>query len=115
MLLAMHPGQNHDLYQLTHPDWHGLTFADLFFPLFLFAIGVSLTLSSRSADLSHVLKRAAKLLVIGIALATPKHERFALTGFPQPTAVAYLLAWALLRPPRPRPPPPPAATRTSVA
>src|SRR3546814_15509864 len=76
MLLAMHPGQNHDLYQLTHPDWHGLTFADLFFPLFLFAIGVSLTLSSRSADLSHVLKRAAKLLVIGIALATLKHERF---------------------------------------
>src|SRR3546814_2729346 len=94
-------------YELLISDWSSdvcssdlLTFADLFFPLFLFAIGVSLTLSSRSADLSHVLKRAAKLLVIGIALATLKHERFALTGVLQHIAVAYVLAWAILRAPR---------------
>src|SRR3546814_4470114 len=52
------------------------------------------------SDLSHVLKRAAKLLVIGIALATLKHERFALTGVLQHIAVAYVLAWAILRAPR---------------
>jgi predicted acyltransferase len=101
MLLAMHPGPNeHDLYQLQHPDWHGLTFADLFFPLFLFAVGVSMTLSPRAADLSHVLRRAAILAVLGIALASLKHERFALTGVLQHIAGAYLLAVAILRAPR---------------
>jgi predicted acyltransferase len=101
MLLAMHPGPNqHDLYHLRHPDWHGLTFADLFFPLFLFAIGVSMTLSPRSAELRHVLRRAAVLMVLGIGLATLKHERFALTGVLQHIAGAYLLAFAILRAPR---------------
>src|SRR3546814_16926985 len=52
------------------------------------------------SDLSLVLKRAAKRLVIGIALATLKHERFALTGVLQHIAVAYVLAWAILRAPR---------------
>src|SRR3546814_10469078 len=52
------------------------------------------------SDLSLVLKRAAKRLVIGIALATLKYERFALTGVLQHIAVAYVLAWAILRAPR---------------
>lgn len=101
MLLAMHPGPNqHDPYQLTHPDWHGLTFADLFFPLFLFAIGVSMTLSPRAADAGHVLRRTAKLFVLGVALASLKHERFALTGVLQHIAVANVLAFAVLQVPR---------------
>jgi predicted acyltransferase len=101
MLLAMHPGsERYDLAPLQHPAWHGLSFADLFFPLFLFAIGVSMTLSPRSADLPHVLRRAALLLLLGIALASLKHEQLMVTGVLQHIAGAYLLAFAILRTPR---------------
>jgi predicted acyltransferase len=101
MLLAMHPGSNrYDLAQLQHPTWHGLSFADLFFPLFLFAIGVSMTLSARATDLPYVLRRAGLLFVLGIALASLKHEGFVLTGVLQHIAGAYLLAFAILRAPR---------------
>ena len=101
MLVVMNPGPAGELPdQLHHPDWHGLTFADLFFPLFLFAVGVAMTLSPRGADARHVLFRAGVLLVIGIALGSLKHERLALTGVLQHIAGAYVVAFAVLRAPR---------------
>jgi predicted acyltransferase len=101
MLIAMHPGPGqHDPAQLRHPEWHGLTFVDLFFPLFLFVVGISMTLSPRADDVRHVLRRAAILVVLGIGLASLKHERFGLTGVLQHIAGAYLLAFAVLRAPR---------------
>lgn len=101
MLLALHPGPNqYDPMQLRHPSWHGLTFADLFFPLFLFAIGTSMTLSARAADLRHVLRRAGLLLLLGVALSSLKYEQLFVTGVLQHIAGAYLVAYAILRAPR---------------
>ncbi|HEX6417091.1 MAG TPA: heparan-alpha-glucosaminide N-acetyltransferase domain-containing protein [Acidimicrobiales bacterium] len=101
MLVVMNPGPAGELPdQLHHPPWHGLTFADLFFPLFLFAVGVSMTLSRRGLDPRHALYRAGVLFVLGVALASLKHERLALTGVLQHIAGSYLLALAVLRLPR---------------
>jgi len=101
MLVVMNPGPAGELPdQLHHPPWHGLTFADLFFPLFLFAVGVSMTLSRRGLDVRHALYRAGVLFVLGVALASLKHERLALTGVLQHIAGSYLLALAVLRLPR---------------
>ncbi|HZK52248.1 MAG TPA: hypothetical protein VFD47_11875, partial [Actinomycetota bacterium] len=44
MLMAGNPFMREDLpVQLKHPEWHGLRFADLFFPLFLFVVGIAMT------------------------------------------------------------------------
>jgi predicted acyltransferase len=101
MLVVMNPGPASDLpAQLHHPEWHGLTFADLFFPLFLFAAGVGMTLSSRGPDVRHALRRAAVLLALGIALASLDHQHVARTGVLQHIAVSYLVAFLVLRLPR---------------
>jgi predicted acyltransferase len=101
MLVVMNPGPTAYMpAQLHHPDWAGLTFADLFFPLFLVCIGVSMTLSARGLDARHVLYRAGVLLVLGIALNSLKHETFAKTGVLQHIAVSYVVAFLILRLPR---------------
>jgi predicted acyltransferase len=101
MLVVMNPGPASELPgQLHHPEWHGLTFTDLFFPLFLFAVGLAMTFSSRGQSVRHVLYRAAVLLVLGIALASLKHETFGATGVLQHIAGAYLVAFLVLRLPR---------------
>jgi len=100
MLLAMHPGPQHDPAQLEHPAWHGLRFVDLFFPLFLFAIGVSMAFSTRANQVRPVLRRAAVLAGLGIALASLKYEKLTLTGVLQHIAGAYVVAFAVLRAPR---------------
>jgi len=101
MLAAGNPFQReHMLEQLRHPQWHGLTFADLFFPLFLFTMGVSMMLSRRAGSPRLVLRRVMLLMAIGIALSSLKHERLFVTGVLQHIAGAYLLAWLVLRAPR---------------
>lgn len=101
MLLVMNPGPTGDLPgQLRHAGWHGLTIADLAFPLFLFAVGASMTLSSRGLDTGHVLTRTAALAVLGVALATHKHQSPTATGVLQHIAGAYLLAFIVMRAPR---------------
>lgn len=101
LLVAMHPGPRDGLpYQLTHPEWHGITFIDLFFPAFLFAVGASIPFSTRTDRAGAVLGRAAKLALIGIALGTIEHRELWLPGVLQHIAIAYLLAWLVLRLPR---------------
>lgn len=101
MLLSMNLAPPADRpAQLGHPDWHGLTFADLFFPLFLFVVGVSMSLSKRSLATGHVLWRTTILLTLGVLLATLRYEELVLPGVLQHIAVAYLLAAAVLRTPR---------------
>ena len=100
MLVAMNPGPTGRPDQLRHPTWEGLTFVDLFFPLFLFAIGVSMTLSRRGLDARHVVRRAAVLFALGIALSSLRHEGLWVTGVLQHIAVSYLVAFAVLRAPR---------------
>jgi predicted acyltransferase len=60
--------------QLEHTAWHGFTFYDLIFPLFLFLAGVSVPIAlekrmargeSKAVLGRHVLARTAKLLVFG--------------------------------------------------
>lgn len=101
MLLAGNPlPREHISDQLNHPEWHGLTFADLFFPLFLFAMGVAMTLSRRANSGSTVLRRVVLLVVIGILLTSHKHGRLVIFGVLQHIAGAYLLAWFVLKAPR---------------
>jgi predicted acyltransferase len=101
MLLAGNPFPREDLLvQLRHPDWHGLRFADLFFPLFLFAMGVSMTLSRHVGSPQRALRRVSVLAVLGVALSSLKHGRLAITGVLQHIAGAYLLAWVVLKGPR---------------
>lgn len=101
MLVVMNPGPTSAFPdQLRHPDWHGLSFIDLFFPLFLFAVGVSMTLSRRGLDGRNVLRRGAVLFALGVALATLRHEGFWPAGVLQHIAGAYVLAYAVLRAPR---------------
>lgn len=63
--------------QLVHAAWNGLTLADLVFPLFLFAAGVSMALSVARHSAEHpgsrvwlrVGRRTLLLVLIGLALA----------------------------------------------
>ena len=49
MLLVNNPGDwGHVFAPLRHADWHGFTPTDLIFPLFLFVVGVSISLGPRS-------------------------------------------------------------------
>lgn len=101
MLVVMNPGPTDDLPdQLHHPDWHGFTLADTALPLFLFASGLSMTLSRPTLDTRQVLRRVGLLLSFGVALATLKHQTLTFNGVLQHLAGAYLLAWAVLRLPR---------------
>ncbi|MEO6715382.1 MAG: heparan-alpha-glucosaminide N-acetyltransferase domain-containing protein [Mycobacteriales bacterium] len=87
--------------ELAHSDWHGLTIADLVFPLFLFVVGVAVPLAKTPASLRSVLRRSALLFVIGSLLVSAKHAHFGpSTGVLQHIAGAYLLCWLLLRLPR---------------
>jgi predicted acyltransferase len=101
MLLAGSPFMREDLpIQLKHPPWHGLRFADLFFPLFLFVVGIAMTLSRRTGQPRLVLKRVVLLAFLGVVLTSLKHQRLAIPGVLQHIAGSYLLAWLVLRSPR---------------
>jgi predicted acyltransferase len=101
MLVAMNPGPVGAFPDwLRHPRWEGLSFIDLFFPLFLFVVGVSMTLSRRAVNAGHVLRRAVVLFALGVALGSLKHQQFWVTGVLQHIAGAYVLAYAVLRAPR---------------
>lgn len=101
LLLAGNPFlREHLPVQLKHPVWHGLRFADLFFPLFLFVVGVAMTLSRRAGTPRLVLRRVGLLLVVGIAISSLKHAEFHVTGVLQHIAGSYLVAWLVLRAPR---------------
>lgn len=50
----------------AHAAWNGLTLADLAFPGFVFAMGMSAGVSKKSADLKKIFSRTAILFLIGI-------------------------------------------------
>jgi predicted acyltransferase len=101
LLAAMHPGPREAFpYHFRHPEWHGLAFIDLFFPVFLFAVGASIPFSSRGERAAAVAWRAAKLFLVGVALGLATELELGLSGVLQHIAVAYLLAWWVLRLPR---------------
>lgn len=87
-------------YHLDHPEWHGLTFADTFFPVFLFAMGAAMEFSSRAQRVPSVLRRVVLLFALGVGLSWLRNGEPNVTGVLQKIAVAYLLAWLVLRLPR---------------
>ena len=103
MLVALHPGPRGGLpYQLTHAEWHGVTFVDTFFPLFLFAVGAAMPFSSRASAWRAVARRIVLLVVIGMVLVAAKHAAFPRGGggVLQHIAISYLGARLILEAPR---------------
>ncbi|MFP5320239.1 MAG: heparan-alpha-glucosaminide N-acetyltransferase domain-containing protein [Acidimicrobiia bacterium] len=101
LLTAMHPGPRGAFpAQYQHPEWHGLSFIDLFFPVFLFAVGASIPFSSRGERAGAVAWRAAKLFLIGVALVSVTNGELRPAGVLQHIAIAYLVAWLVLQLPR---------------
>jgi predicted acyltransferase len=91
---------------LQHSAWNGLTVADTVFPMFLFALGASLALASRTTSVRHAALRSLKLAALGALLAALWRWQLPRPAFgvlPH-IAAASLLASLLLRwPPRRQP------------
>jgi predicted acyltransferase len=108
MILVVGQGSwEHHYSQLGHADWYGWTLADMVFPLFLFAVGVAIVLSS-SSQLARgsskrglalkILRRSAVILVLGLALnAFPTFDlpHLRIPGILQRIALCYAIAGLL--------------------
>jgi len=104
MILVNNPGNDFSYAPLNHAQWNGWTPTDLIFPFFLFIVGVSLTLSfrsrlarggSRTALLSHSLRRSVVIFLIGLFLNGFPYFQVAtwrVAGVLQRIAIAYLAA-----------------------
>jgi predicted acyltransferase len=79
MVIVNTPGDwSHVYAPLLHADWHGWTPTDLIFPFFVFIVGVSIVLSSRSAgSFTTIARRATLLYAIGLGLALYPNFNFA--------------------------------------
>jgi predicted acyltransferase len=100
MLLVDNRGSDAMPSQFVHASWNGLHVADVVFPLFLFAVGVSMNFSSRTTGRA-VAKRVVMLVVIGSLLVDAKYHTLHLTtGVLQHIAAAYALCWLVLKLPR---------------
>ncbi len=100
-------------HQMDHATWEGFHFYDLIFPLFVFAIGLSITLSldrivsreGRPAALKRVLKRGAIMYMLGLLYYGGMNEGVAhirLLGVLQRLALCYTVASILYLYLRPR-------------
>jgi predicted acyltransferase len=106
MIIVNNPGSWADVHwPFVHAAWHGLTPADLIFPTFLFAVGLSIGCSSLSSRQSgrrialaqyvKIVRRAGLLFLIGVLLANfPSYdvETLRVTGVLQRIAVCYFIA-----------------------
>jgi predicted acyltransferase len=91
------------LPQLRHAEWHGWTFADLVFPLFLFIVGISISLAFGKNEKDKgrrnlywkILKRAIIIFALGLLLnAVPSLDfsTLRIPGVLQRIAVCYLFS-----------------------
>ena len=96
------------VYELHHTPWQGLRFYDCIWPAFMLMVGISVPFSfakrSRTQTypqmLGHALKRSAVLFLLGslresVARGSPYWVE--LSSALQPIAIAYLVAFLLLR------------------
>jgi predicted acyltransferase len=90
---------------LVHAEWHGLTFADLVFPVFLLIVGLStpLALDRPRAVFSWgaIVRRSALLFAIGMGLSllirpTLDPDMIRWTGVLQRIAIVYLVCAAVV-------------------
>src|SRR6187549_3849788 len=101
MTLVNNPGTwEHIYWPLEHAQWNGWTPTDLIFPFFLFIVGVSITLSKKSAGWGSILRRSAIILALGLFLAGyPRFNihRWRIPGVLQRIALCYLAAASVYR------------------
>ncbi len=97
MLIVNHPIRFGEQFAaLRHAAWHGLLPADFVFPFFVFMVGVSVALATRSAGSppkpARILIRAGLLFCIGLAFnlaAFSTWEQLRLPGVLQRIALVY--------------------------
>lgn len=87
---------------LQHAQWEGLTIADLAFPAFVFAMGMSAAVSSSRKVITwkKILIRAGFLFLIGVflnALTFTDFEHFRVFGILQRLALIYLLGMSIVK------------------
>ena len=101
MVVVNNPGDWGTVYwPLLHAEWHGLTPTDLIFPFFLFIVGVSITLSRRSASWGSIVRRAGMIFALGLFLnGYPRFDlaTWRIPGVLQRIAVCYLIAAAAFK------------------
>jgi predicted acyltransferase len=74
MMIVNNPGDWNNVYSpLLHAEWNGWTPTDTIFPFFLFIVGVSITLSRKSASWASIGRRAALIIGIGLFLSGYPH------------------------------------------
>ena len=96
MVIVNNPGDWGNVYgPLLHAPWHGITPTDLIFPFFLFIVGVSIPLATRSsASAGTIVRRAAIIFALGMLLALYPRFDFATVRIPgvlQRIAVCYVV------------------------
>lgn len=104
MILVNNPGSwSHVWPPFAHAKWHGVTFADLVFPFFLFMVGMSIFLAFRKRgfeltkqNVQKISKRTVIIFLLGMAIAAfpffrgwDYYERFRIMGVLQRIALAY--------------------------
>ena len=101
MVIVNNPGDWGNVYApLLHAPWHGWTPTDRIFPFFLFIVGVSITLSRKSASWGTIARRAAIIFALGLFLAGyPRFDidRWRIPGVLQRIALCYFVAAAVYR------------------
>jgi len=106
LMIIVNNGNGPSFSQLEHSAWNGWTLTDLVFPFFLFITGVSLTFSfssrlqtgSKTAQLPHIVRRAAIIFALGLLLNGCPHYVLAtwrVYGVLQRIAIGYLVASVL--------------------
>jgi predicted acyltransferase len=107
MVLANLQGSEKDAFLwITHAAWNGLTVADLVFPMFLLAVGLSLPLAQDRRELrvsvGRIVRRSVLLWLIGFGISLIVHPsiyradmRF--TGVLQRIGIVYLVCALTVR------------------
>ena len=96
------------VYELNHTPWEGLRFYDCIWPSFMLMVGVSIPFSfakrarteTYSRMLGHAVKRSAVLFLLGSlreSIRFGKPYWVELSSALQPIAIAYLVAFLLVR------------------
>lgn len=104
MLLVNNPGDPANVFaRLRHSVWHGCTLADLVFPFFLFAVGITTELTRSRREVEEpakarwaIVRRASALFAIGLLLnAWPFFEKSHVAGPAWlPSAIGHVVARA---------------------
>lgn len=103
MVIVNNPGDWDNIYwPLGHAPWDGWTPTDLIFPFFLFIVGVSITLSRKTASTASILRRSALIVGLGLMLSGFPYYNISVMRFPGVLqriglcylATAFLYRWA---------------------